>query len=290
MSRRRPTRPLIRYSLCPERYSLRLITTSPGFVTSTGASCCFFLRLNRLSGWPPSATAKVALPSAISAAASSERISLPSGACGACIASAALAPPTPSSVPAACSAVSLPATFWAFSKTNLAASASSGSSIVMVTSASPSGGRFTVPLKMQSAMRSARSDLWLCSPSTQEMASTTFDLPHPLGPTMHVVPAPLNVTTVRSQKDLNPTISTFRSLSKVSSFGLVLRLGYQLGPVDYLDNAKPFAAHHYLPKHVRCARPSTQRETRLYSLGGRVFLRQFDRRKVAAKNDWQVLD
>jgi hypothetical protein len=40
-----------------------------------------------------------------------------------------------------------------------------------------------------------------------------------LGPTMHVVPEPLNVTTVRSQKDLNPTISTFRSLSKVSSLG-----------------------------------------------------------------------
>ena len=35
---------------------------------------------------------------------------------------------------------------------------------------------------MQSAMRSARSDLWLCSPSTQEMASTIFDLPQPFGP------------------------------------------------------------------------------------------------------------
>src|SRR5215467_11721396 len=95
--------------------------------------------------------------------------------------------------------------------------------MVMVTSAMPSGGRFVVPLKMQSAIRSARKDLWLCSPSTQEMASTTFDLPQPFGPTIHVVPEPLNVTTVRSQNDLKPTISTFRSLSKVCPLLLELR-------------------------------------------------------------------
>jgi len=76
---------------------------------------------------------------------------------------------------------------------------------------------------MQSAMRSARNDLWLCSPSTQEIASTTFDFPHPFGPTIHVVPEPLNVTVVRSQNDLKPTISTFRSLSKVSPLLLKLR-------------------------------------------------------------------
>jgi hypothetical protein len=50
------------------------------------------------------------------------------------------------------------------------------------------------------------------------MASTTFDLPQPLGPTIQVVPEPLNVTTVRSQNDLKPRISTFRSLSKMSPF------------------------------------------------------------------------
>src|SRR6266481_6329239 len=59
----------------------------------------------------------------------------------------------------------------------------------------------------------------LCSLRTQEMASTTLDLPQPLGPTMQVVPEPLKVTTVRSQNDLKPTISTFRSLSKISPFG-----------------------------------------------------------------------
>jgi len=66
--------------------------------------------------------------------------------------------------------------------------------MVIVTSASPIGGRFVVPLKMQSAIRSARRDLWLCSPNTQLMASTTFDFPQPFGPTMQVVPVPLNVT------------------------------------------------------------------------------------------------
>src|SRR5712671_6051357 len=35
---------------------------------------------------------------------------------------------------------------------------------------------------------------------------------------MQVVPVPLNVTTVRAQNDLNPTISTFRNLSKMSPF------------------------------------------------------------------------
>lgn len=35
-----------------------------------------------------------------------------------------------------------------------------------------------------------------------EMASTTLDLPQPLGPTMQVVPEPLKVTMVRSQNDL----------------------------------------------------------------------------------------
>ncbi len=39
-----------------------------------------------------------------------------------------------------------------------------------------------------------------------------------VGATMQVVPVPLNVTTVRSQKDLKPKISTLRSLSKVSPF------------------------------------------------------------------------
>ena len=71
-----------------------------------------------------------------------------------------------------------------------------------------------MPLKMQSDIRSARRVLWLCSPRTQEIASTMLDLPHPFGPMMQLSPAPLNVRCVFSQKDLNPTNSTLRSLSK----------------------------------------------------------------------------
>src|SRR5260370_11840727 len=123
--------------------------------------------------------------------------------------------------------------------------------MVMVTSASPSGERLVVPLKMQSAMRSARSDLWLCSPRTQEMASTTLDLPQPFGPTMQVVPDPLNVTTVRSQNDLKPTISTSRSFSKRAPFGRQLLHGCPHETRKYAINAK---ANHFLrlwQKHVK---------------------------------------
>src|SRR5882757_2172965 len=215
MSRSRATRPLIRYSLCPLRYSLRLTTTSPGLLTSAGFSD-FLRRLAfRNSGLPLSEVmtaessergASGSAPSSVAGCAgTSARNLLDSSRLGAVFGSAL------SSAFAFSSKVS-----GADSITKRAASASSGSSMVMVTSARPRGGRLVVPLKMQSAMRSARSDLWLCSPRTQEMASTTLDLPQPFGPTMQVVPDPLNVTTVRSQNDLKPTISTFRSFSKMS--------------------------------------------------------------------------
>src|SRR5216683_4595871 len=199
-SRNRATRPLIRYSLCPERYNLRLTTTSPGFTAKTGLSAVFFRR------FPLTNSGSAAVSSALGATSASE------GAASCIPSAAASIGPSLFSAPSVVNSWFSPA----LSSTNRAASASSGSSIVIITSANPIGGRFVVPLKMQSAMRSARSDLWLCSPSTQEMASTTFDFPHPFGPTMQVVPVPLNVTTVRSQNDLKPTISTFRSLSKVS--------------------------------------------------------------------------
>src|SRR5712664_4263812 len=231
MSRSLPTRPLIRYSLWPERYSRRQTTTSPGFIASAGFSAVFFFRLNL----PPGSAGDGAEPSAAAScdsrgcAGSSERISVVS------------VKPESSLFSMTRDAESV-AESDAPSNTKRAASASSGSSRVMVTSASPSGGRLVVPLKMQSAMRSARSDLWLCSPSTQEMASTTLDLPQPFGPTMQVVPDPLNVTTVRSQNDLKPTISTFRSFSKVSPFGRQLLRGCQHETRTRLDNreSQPF--------------------------------------------------
>src|SRR5271167_2642913 len=197
MSRRRATRPLIRYSLCPLRYKRRLTTTSPGLVTLEGFSARFFFFARNPVGSPSVGVSSIA---------------------GTANAAPVVIGVTVLSGFSVVSATVIWLSSTELSNTNLAASASSGSSIVIVTSARPIGGRLVVPLKIQSAIRSARRDLWLCSPSTQLIASTTLDLPQPLGPTMQVVPVPLNVTTVRSQKDLKPTISTLRSLSKLSPF------------------------------------------------------------------------
>src|SRR5712692_7695495 len=193
MSRRRATRPLMRYSLWPERYKRRPTTTSPGLACTAGLSA---VRLRR-SGLRPADASAPSAPSVVSSFSREEN---------------------PSDGEAASAGFS--ADWAAPSIMNRAASASSGSSSVIITSERPMGGRLAVPLKMQSDMRSARRDLWLCSPRTQEMASTTLDLPQPLGPTMHVVPLPLNVIAVRSQNDLKPIRSTLRSLSKCASPGL----------------------------------------------------------------------
>src|SRR5580698_1034057 len=83
----------------------------------------------------------------------------------------------------------------------------------MVTDAIPSGLRDLVPAKITSSIRAPRRLLADCSPSTQLMASLRFDLPHPLGPTTAAIPPPLNLSSVRSQKDLNPWSSTFFSFS-----------------------------------------------------------------------------
>src|SRR5258707_5700345 len=205
------------------------MTTSPGFMARTGLSADLFFRLNLPPGSAGDGAVQSAAASFVSGgwAGSNERISV---------------------------VVPVKSEVWVFSETGAAesvadsdsvlsitkraASASSGSSMVMVTSESPSGGRLVVPLKIQSAMRSARSDLWLCSPRTQEIASTTLDLPQPFGPTMQVVPEPLNVTTVRSQNDLKATISHFRSFSKMSPFDRQLLCGCQHETRIPLDNCK----------------------------------------------------
>ena len=82
-------------------------------------------------------------------------------------------------------------------------SAPSVLSMVSVTSARPSGGRPAVPAKMTSSILPPRSALAPCSPSTQAMASTTLDLPEPLGPTTAVMPGS-NRRVVAEAKDLNP--------------------------------------------------------------------------------------
>src|SRR5579871_3435333 len=93
----------------------------------------------------------------------------------------------------------------------------------MVTEAMPTGLRDLVPAKMTSSMRAPRRDLADCSPRTQLMASLRLDLPQPLGPTTAAIPPPLNLSSVRSQKDLKPWSSTFLSFSIESS--LVETLG-----------------------------------------------------------------
>src|SRR5690606_4936744 len=82
-------------------------------------------------------------------------------------------------------------------------SAPSVLSMVSVTSARPSGGLDEVPAKMTSSILPPRRDLALCSPMTQARASTTLDLPEPLGPTTQVMPGS-NRRVVAEAKDLNP--------------------------------------------------------------------------------------
>ena len=70
----------------------------------------------------------------------------------------------------------------------------------------PVGLRSRVPAKITSSMRAPRSVLADCSPSTHEIASEIFDLPQPFGPMMAATPSPWNLSSVRSQNDLNPRI------------------------------------------------------------------------------------
>ena len=93
-------------------------------------------------------------------------------------------------------------------------------SIVSATSARPSGGRPAVPAKMTSSILPPRSDFAPCSPMTQARASTTFDLPDPLGPTTHVMPGS-NRSVVAEANDLNPRrVRDFRCTRGVPQVGL----------------------------------------------------------------------
>src|SRR5918997_2216329 len=76
-------------------------------------------------------------------------------------------------------------------------------SMVRVTSARPSGGRPVVPAKMTSSILPPRNALAPCSPITQDNASTTLDLPEPLGPTTQVMPGSKR-SVVAEAKDLKP--------------------------------------------------------------------------------------
>ena len=66
---------------------------------------------------------------------------------------------------------------------------------------------------MTSSILAERSERGPWAPRTQVTASTTFDLPLPLGPTTTVMPGS-NSSTVGSAKDLNPfMLSDFRNIA-----------------------------------------------------------------------------
>src|SRR4029079_17097567 len=71
------------------------------------------------------------------------------------------------------------------------------------TSASPAGPRLSEPAKITSSIARPRRCLADCSPITQRMASTMFDLPQPFGPTIEVIGSG-NEMVVLSTKDLKP--------------------------------------------------------------------------------------
>ena len=100
-------------------------------------------------------------------------------------------------------------------------SAPSALSMVSETCARPRAARPEVPAKMTSSIFPPRSDLAPCSPITQARASTTLDLPDPLGPTTAVTPGSKS-KVVAEAKDLKPrTVSVFKCTPGVSCVELV---------------------------------------------------------------------
>src|SRR6266545_1896174 len=98
--------------------------------------------------------------------------------------------------------------------------------MVRTTSARPSAVRLPVPAKMTSSILPPRSALFPCSPSTQEIASTTLDLPEPLGPTTQVIPGS-SFIVVADAKDLKPlTVRLLRCTELHRSVGYY-RAGYR---------------------------------------------------------------
>ena len=87
------------------------------------------------------------------------------------------------------------------------------------TSARFTGRRAEEPWKITSSILEPRRSRARCSPSTQRTASDTFDLPHPLGPTIAVTPGS-KTRSVESANDLKPCSSSLVSLtSTLSRYG-----------------------------------------------------------------------
>jgi hypothetical protein len=97
----------------------------------------------------------------------------------------------------------------------------------MVTSARLRLGRATVPAKITSSMSPPRSERAEVSPIAQRSASTTLDLPQPLGPTMPVRPGRMSRQT-GSAKLLKPAMR-----SRVSD-------AFKAGSKKLFDPASPY--------------------------------------------------
>src|SRR6476646_8380175 len=121
--------------------------------------------------------------------------------------------------------------------------------MVRATSARPRGARPAVPAKITSSILPPRRLLAPCSPMTQERASTTLDLPEPLGPTTHVMPGSKR-KVVAEAKDLNPR--------RVRLFRCTLR-----SPPPVLPAASAVTGKvHREARGVRCVRSQGGRRAR----------------------------
>jgi len=85
--------------------------------------------------------------------------------------------------------------------------------MVIATSATERARLLSVPLKMTSAIDSARRLFADCSPTTHFMASTILDLPQPFGPSSAEIPWENSMRTL-SANDLNPNISRLFKYTK----------------------------------------------------------------------------
>src|SRR5256885_2493815 len=141
-------------------------------------------------------------------------------------------------------------------------SAPSVLSMVRVTSARPSGGRPAVPAKMTSSILPPRNTLAPCSPITHDSASSTLDLPEPLGPTTQVIPGSKR-RVVAEAKDLKPfSVRLFRCtgcgpLRSTGEWALppAPHKGVGAGPARTTPIRLRVPAHPPQPREARLARP-----------------------------------
>src|SRR6476620_9759250 len=131
--------------------------------------------------------------------------------------------------------------------------------MVSSTSARPSGARPEVPAKMTSSIFPPRRDLAPCSPITQLRASTTLDLPDPLGPTTQVMPGS-KLSVVAEAKDLNPrNVRLLRYTTDLSSGSIPLVRAGTLSPGKALPTlAAAVDDSRHLAVDRRSACPSCQ--------------------------------